>query len=49
MYSAYYNTVAAIIARILDGEHSEKELQRIAQENTITMPRLDVRDFNGIE
>lgn len=33
----------------LTEEDAEKELQRIAQENTITMPRLDVRDFNGIE
>lgn len=29
LYSAYYNTVAAIISGILDGEHSEKELQKI--------------------
>lgn len=29
LYSAYYNTVAAIISGILDGERSEKELQRI--------------------
>ena len=29
LYSAYYNTVAAILAGILDGEHSEKELQQI--------------------
>lgn len=29
LYSAYYNTVAAIISCILDGEHSEKELQKI--------------------
>ena len=32
LYSAYYNTVAAIISRILDGEHSEKELQKIVAE-----------------
>ncbi len=32
LYSAYYNTVAAIISGILDGEHSEKELQRIVLE-----------------
>ena len=30
-------------------EDAEAELQRIREENTITMPRLDVRDFNGIE
>lgn len=29
LYSAYYNTVAAIISDIIDGEHSEKELQKI--------------------
>ena len=29
LYSAYYNTVAAIISCIIDGEHSEKELQKI--------------------
>ena len=25
------------------------ELERIANESTITMPQLDIRDFNGIE
>lgn len=30
-------------------EDARAELERIAQENTITMPALDVRDFNGIE
>ena len=29
LYSAYYNTVAAIISAILDGEHSEQKLQKI--------------------
>ncbi len=29
LYSAYYNTVAAIISGIIDGERSEKELQKI--------------------
>ena len=29
LYSAYYNTIAAIISGIIDGEHSEKELQKI--------------------
>ena len=32
LYSAYYNTVAAIISRIIDGEHSERELQKIVTE-----------------
>ena len=29
LYSAYYNTVAAILSGILDGERSEQELQKI--------------------
>ena len=29
LYSTYYNTVAAILSGILDGEHSEKELRKI--------------------
>ena len=29
LYSTYYNTVAAILSGILEGEHSEKELQKI--------------------
>lgn len=33
LYSAYYNTVAAIISRILDGERDEKELRRIVSEH----------------
>ena len=33
----------------LTEEDADAELQRIAQESTITMPTLDVRDFNGIE
>lgn len=33
----------------LTEEDAEAELQRIAQESTITMPQLDVQDFNGIE
>ena len=33
----------------LTEEDADAELQRIAQENTITMPQLDIRDFNGIE
>jgi A118 family predicted phage portal protein len=30
-------------------EDAQAELERIAQENTVTMPALDIRDFNGIE
>ena len=30
LYSAYYNTIAAMISRIVEGEDSEKELQKIA-------------------
>ena len=29
LYSAYYNAVASIISGIIDGEHSERELQKI--------------------
>ena len=32
LYSAYYNTVAAILSKIVDGEHSERELQKIVSE-----------------
>ena len=32
LYSAYYNTVAAILSKIADGEHSERELQKIVTE-----------------
>lgn len=32
LYSAYYNTVAAILSKIADGEHSERELQKIVSE-----------------
>ena len=33
----------------LTEEDAEAELQRIAQENTVTLPRLDVMDYNGAE
>jgi A118 family predicted phage portal protein len=33
----------------LTDEDARAELERIAQENTVTMPQLDIRDFNGIE
>ena len=42
LYSAYYNTVAAIIARILEGEHSEKELQRIVAERAFGESALTI-------
>ena len=32
LYSAYYNAIAAIIAAIIDGEHSERELQQVVSE-----------------
>ena len=32
LYSAYYNTVAAILSRMIEGETSEKELQKIVTE-----------------
>lgn len=33
LYSAYYNTVAKIIARMIEGGASEKELNKIVCEN----------------
>ena len=32
LYSAYYNAIASIISAIMDGEHSEKELQNVVLE-----------------
>lgn len=32
LYSAYYNAIAAILSEIIDGERSEKELQRLITE-----------------
>ena len=32
LYSAYYNAVASIISCIIDGEHSERELQKIVSD-----------------
>ena len=42
LYSAYYNTVAAIITKILDGEHSEKELQKIVAERAFGESALTI-------
>lgn len=42
LYSAYYNTVAAILSRIIDGEHSEKELQKIVAERAFGESALTV-------
>jgi len=33
----------------LTEEDAQAELERIANESTVTMPQLDIRDFNGIE
>ena len=32
LYSAYYNAIASIIAEVIEGEHSEKELQKVVTE-----------------
>ena len=32
LYSAYYNAIASIIAGVIEGEHSEKELQKVVSE-----------------
>ena len=42
LYSAYYNTVASIISRIIDGEHSEKELQSIVSERAFGESALTI-------
>ncbi len=42
LYSAYYNTVAAILSRICDGERSEKELKRIVTEKAFEESALTV-------
>ena len=36
LYSAYYNAVARVIEKILEGEQNPKELQRIVYENAFT-------------
>ena len=42
LYSAYYNTVAAILSGILDGEHSEKELQKIVTDRAFGESTLTI-------
>ena len=42
LYSAYYNTVAAIISGIIDGEHSEKELQKIVADRAFGESALTI-------
>ena len=42
LYSAYYNTIAAIISRIIEGEHSEKELQKIVTERAFGESLLNI-------
>ena len=42
LYSAYYNTVAAIISAINNGEKSEKELQRIVSERAFGESALTI-------
>ena len=42
LYSAYYNTVASIISRIIDGEHSEKDLQSIVSERAFGESALTI-------
>ncbi|MBE6551146.1 MAG: WYL domain-containing protein [Ruminococcaceae bacterium] len=32
LYSAYYNTIAAMISKIIDGENSDEELRRVVEE-----------------
>ena len=42
LYSAYYNTVAAIICAIIDGEHLEKELQKIVADRAFGESMLTI-------
>lgn len=42
LYSAYYNTVASILAHIMNGEHSERELQKIVSERAFGESALTV-------
>ena len=42
LYSAYYNTIAAIITRIIDGEQSEKDLQKIVAERAFGESTLTI-------
>ena len=42
LYSAYYNTIAAIISRIIEGERSEKELQKIVAERAFGESALTI-------
>ena len=42
LYSAYYNTVAAIISAVIDGERSEKELQGIVTEHAFGESALSI-------
>ena len=42
LYSAYYNTDAAILSRVTDGEHSEKELQKIVTERAFGESALTI-------
>ena len=42
LYSAYYNTVAAILSAVMEGERSEKELQRIVAERAFGESALTI-------
>ena len=42
LYSAYYNTVAAILSAIIDGEHSEQALQKIVTDRAFGESALTI-------
>ena len=42
LYSVYYNAVAAMISGIMDGEHSERELQRIIADSAFSESVLTI-------
>ena len=42
LYSAYYNTIAAIISKIIDGENAEKELQKVVSKYAFSESLLTI-------
>ena len=42
LYSVYYNAIASIIAEVLKGEHSEKELQKVVAERAFAESVLTI-------
>ena len=49
LMSKYTFLTDAKYGQNMTDEDAKAELERIADENNITMPQVDIRDFNGIE